>query len=78
MGWKQDLHDAMTRFVQQRVDDCIEVTSWDESNYSYENSYGFPESYYELDIYYKNTNGFTRIYSYDGHFVDLIDELTEE
>lgn len=78
MGWKDEMLKAMTRFVQERRSDCVEVYDWREGAWDFENSYGYTQSACEIDFYFKTDKDGRASYNYDGSFYDLIDSLTEE
>ena len=77
-GFKVGLADAMAQLVRSAGEDCKEVIDWDDrtvyggycSTCAYE--------YAVVDITYKDSEGFTSVYTYSDDFGSLIRRLAGE
>lgn len=80
MSWKEDFYAALLKFIKSRgVGDAAEVFGFNEY---YSEPYGcetcWPGPSWEAEIYYYDSEGRSRSYTYDGRFSDLFDMLTED
>lgn len=72
-----NIYEALAKFLRARDLDVEKVTDFDE----YTNSYGGCETCSwdetEVTIYYHDSEGFGKSYTYSGKMVDLVRELTD-
>jgi len=78
MGWKADFYSAVKEFINDRyAAGAVEVVDVDDRAYTFENSLGYADLDYTVDISYKDTEGRLRLFTYNGGFSSLIGDLTD-
>jgi hypothetical protein len=77
MSWKEDFHNAVKDYINDRYNvGAIEVTEVYDAAYTYENSLGYADLDYVVDITYNTVERNGRLYQYSGRFASLIEEIT--
>ena len=78
MGWKAEFNKAVLDFINDRYGvGAVEVLDVYDSAYAYENSLGYSDIDYTVEISYKTADGRIKLVTYEGRFNGLIDYLTD-
>ena len=78
MSWKQEFHDAVKDYINRKYPNihATEVTDVYDAAYTYENSLGYADLDYVVDITYSTAERNECLYQYSGRFASLIEEIT--
>ena len=80
MGWKEDLNQALLRFVQDYpdIDDAVEVTGFEQvmREMGMCDTCGYSAAF--IEITYKTAAGRSKILEWRGDFGELMSKLTDE
>ena len=83
MSWKTDFYNAVLEYINDYLIDekaakAVQVTDVYDQSYSYDNSLGYADMEYQVDISYKTADGKTGNVIFYGRFNTLIEMLTDK
>lgn len=78
MSFEENFKLSVKRFLESQGCDVDSVIDFDEKSEQIEKCETCDYTFYWVNIYYYDSVGNLKLYTYDGHFSDLIKRLTFE
>lgn len=78
MSWKEEFHNAVKTYLINRcgLTDVTEVTDVYDNAYTHDNSLGYADVDYTVEITYNTAERNGKLYEYTGRFASLIEDIT--
>jgi hypothetical protein len=78
VSWKQEFYDAVKDYINRKYPNihATEVTNVYDYSYTHENSLGYADVDYTVDITYNTAERNGNLFEYSGRFASLIEDIT--